>query len=743
MKDLLLRTIYSVLGVCLILSVSNAQSSLRSEVRISDPVKAPSQQNATALSNYTQQHRRFVKGPDDVFANSFRSQRLSAADGGPADNFGTSVAVDGNIAIIGAPFDDVGPNVDQGSAYIFVRNGSTWDLQAQLNASDGSAGDQFGISVGISGDTAIIGADGSHFSRGSAYIFVRRGTSWSQQSHLTASDGLQADHFGWSVAISLESVVIGAYGDDIGSQVDRGSAYVFARSGKDWSQQAHLFGVYDRPRDYFGYSVGISADTVIVGVFLADVGMNVNQGSAYIFARNGTTWSQWAYLTAPDGAAGDRFGTSVAIHKGTAIVGAFFHADGANIAQGAAYIFVRNDPVWEEQAKLTATDGAASDYFGNSVSIDCDNAVVGAFLADIRTVADQGAAYIFTRSGTAWKQTNKLATPYSSANGNFGNSVSFSGDTALIGFPGDTVGASSSQGSALVYDLASGTRKARFDFDGDGESDIAVFRPGDNTWYINYSSNGEFYPKKWGQAGDYLMPGDFDGDGKTDIAVWREIADQDYSYCFILNSSSNTVRTEQFGQQWDVLTVGDWDGDGIDDPAVYHDSATGSQSYFYYRGSLNDPNGNITTLQWGMSGDRPVMGDYDGDGKQDAAVFRPSTGLWYILQSSDAQVRYESWGLATDKFVTADYDGDGKTDLAVYRDGIWYIRRSSDGQMSYAGFGLSTDLPVPADYDGDGKADVAVFRDGMWYMMRSSDNQFAAQHWGLSGDKPVPAAYLP
>ena len=277
-----------------------------------------------------------------------------------------------------------------------------------------------------------------------------------------------------------------------------------------------------------------------------------------------------------------------------------------------------------------------------------------------------------------------------------------------------------------------------FDFDGDGKSDISVFRASDRNWYLNRSSQG-FAAVQWGLASDKLAPADFDGDGKTDVAVWREGSLADF---YVLNSADNTVRVEQFGQTGDALTVGDWDGDGKADPAVYRDSAVGSQSYFYYRGSNNNPNRNVTYLPWGTTGDKPQLGDFDNDGKADAAVFRPSNATWYIRQSSDSLVRYENWGLATDKFVPADYDGDGKTDLAVFRNGTWYIRNSSNNQTQYINFGIGADIPVPADYDGDGKADVAVFRNGTWYLLQSTSG-VSIQQFGLANDKPVPAAFIP
>jgi hypothetical protein len=167
------------------------------------------------------------------------------------------------------------------------------------------------------------------------------------------------------------------------------------------------------------------------------------------------------------------------------------------------------------------------------------------------------------------------------------------------------------------------------DFDGDGKADASVFRASDQNWYINRSTAG-LAVIQWGIATDKLTPADFDGDDKADIAVWRAGAPNVASF-YILQSSTNTVRIELFGQTGDdPMVIGDWDGDGKADPSVYRNSAVGSQSYFYYRGSLNNPNGNVTYVPFGTAGDVAMRGDFDGDGKIDAAVFRPSTSIWYI-----------------------------------------------------------------------------------------------------------------
>jgi len=274
-----------------------------------------------------------------------------------------------------------------------------------------------------------------------------------------------------------------------------------------------------------------------------------------------------------------------------------------------------------------------------------------------------------------------------------------------------------------------------YDFDGDGKSDLSVFRPAENNWYINRSSNNQFYGAQLGLSTDKLAPADFDGDGKSDIAVWRESEGRFY----ILQSSNNSVRVENFGLSGDVLTVGDYDGDGKADLSTYRE---GSQSYFFYRGSLNNPNNNITYLPWGTSGDKAVRGDFDGDGKLDAAVFRPSNNTWYIRQSADNQVVYRTLGLSTDKRVSGDFDGDGKTDICVFRDGVWYILQSSNNQITYRNWGTNTDTLVAGDYDGDGKTDVAVWRSGIYYILSSSNSAANYQYFGASGDQPIAAAFV-
>ena len=292
--------------------------------------------------------------------------KLLASDGRQGDQFGYSVCVDGDTALIGARGDDN----NSGSVYVFIRNGTTWIQQAKLTVtSDGAA--NFGSSVSLEGNTALISASFDNKNHGSAYVFTRTGTTWTQEAKLLASDGASMDFFGWSVSLSGDTALVGAgYG-----------AYVFTRTGTAWTQEAKLLA-----SEIDGYSnlyVSLYDNIALIGT---------SEGVAYVLTRTGTTWTLQQQLLASDSAS--RFGCSVSLSGGTALIGALA-ANGNEGSSGASYVFIRSGVTWAQQAKLVASDGAAGDYFGASVSLDRNTALIGAsFWLKANT-----SAYVFTKSG--------------------------------------------------------------------------------------------------------------------------------------------------------------------------------------------------------------------------------------------------------------------------------------------------------------------------------------------------------
>ena len=327
-----------------------------------------------------------------------QQQKLIASDGAAGDWFGQSVSISGDLVIVGAQQDDDKGN-RSGSAYIFERDGTGWVQQQKLLAADGAAGDRFGRSVSISGDFAIVGApqdDDKGDGSGSAYIFKWNGASWVQQQKLLAADGAAGDRFGPSVSISGDLAIVGAPDDDDKGRRS-GSAYIFKRDGTSWVQQQKLLAADGAAIAFFGTSVSISGDLAIVGADEA--------GSAYIFKWDGPSWVQQQKLLAADGAAGDGFGVSVSISGDLTIVGAHYDDDNGEWT-GSAYIFKWDGTSWIEQQKLLASDGAAGDRFGVSVSISGDLAVVGAYWDDDACPGDidcdSGSAYLLNLPGNTY-----------------------------------------------------------------------------------------------------------------------------------------------------------------------------------------------------------------------------------------------------------------------------------------------------------------------------------------------------
>jgi hypothetical protein len=419
---------------------------------------------------------------------------LKASNCGFGDHFGAAVAISGDTLVVGAHSERssaAGVNGDQtdnsalasGAAYVFVRSGGVWTQQAYLKASNPGPFDLFGVSVAVGNDTVVVGAssessnatgvngddaDNSASGAGAAYVFVRSGGVWSQQAYLKASNTEANDHFGASVAISGDTVAVGAYWEDSsatgvnGDQTNNsgwgsGAAYVFVRSGGMWSQQAYLKPSSGQFDTLFGYSLALSGETLVVGAYQEDT-LAVDAGAAYVFVRSGDIWSQEAHLQASHPDALDYFGFSVAVSGDTAVIGARWEDSNAtglngneadNSAQdsGAAFVFARSGGVWSQYAYLKASNADAGDRFSQSVAVSGETVVVGALAEDSNATGVNGnqANNSALSSGAAYVFTVPRPVVYCPAG------VSANGCTATIGWSGSP---SVSSTSGFTIDVA-------------------------------------------------------------------------------------------------------------------------------------------------------------------------------------------------------------------------------------------------------------------------------------------------
>ena len=356
-----------------------------------------------------------------------QTAKFIASDGGVGHNFGQSVSLSGNIAIVGS-YLGVGHNVLTGAAYVLEKDESTghWNETAKLVASDGLAFDLFGQSVSVSGNTAIVGAHFAGVNRdgtGAVYVFEKDSVSglWGETAILTASDGILGDNFGLSVSISENIAIIGSLS---------GSAYIFEKNNStgSWEEKAKLKGSDGVSNERFGYSVSVSENIAIVGAYLSD--------SAYVFEKVGVagTWNETAKLTASDGTAGENFGWGVSISGNIVIVGSSEDGD-SGTGTGSAYIFEKDGSTgfWNETAKLTNSDEAVTDLFGYSVSVSGNIVIVGAILDD-GNEENSGSAFVFEKDASTgyWNETAILTASDGATNDFFGWSVSVSGDEAIV-----------------------------------------------------------------------------------------------------------------------------------------------------------------------------------------------------------------------------------------------------------------------------------------------------------------------
>ena len=375
-------------------------------------------------------------------------QKVSSDDGATDDQFGWSVIFAGTTAFVSAPNTTVGSNAGQGAVYVFTKSNGTWTQSQKLTADDGAAGDAFGISVALSGSTVIIGAPNTNTFQGAAYVFTESGGSWSQVQKLTADDGTQFNQFGWSIAIQGDLAMVGSISATVGQNSSQGAVYMFSQSGGSWTQTQKFSSDDGVSGDSFGWSIALDGDTALIGTGFVTVNGNEFQGAAYFFDGSTGTWTQTQKVTASNGAAFDFFGLAVVLVDDEALIG----ADGAGSDEfsneGAAYAFTNSGGTWSETQQLLADDGQSSDSFGESLAFDGNTALVGAPGVN----NSQGAAYVFDFSGGTFTQVKKLAASDGGEGDLFGWSAAFADNTALIGAYQATVGKNVRQGAAYFFE---------------------------------------------------------------------------------------------------------------------------------------------------------------------------------------------------------------------------------------------------------------------------------------------------
>ena len=440
---------------------------------------------------------------------------IKASNAESDDRFGDVIALSGDTLVVGAPYEDSAATgidgsqtngaTDSGAVYVFVRSGSTWTQQAYIKANNSEAGDQFGYSVAIFGDTLIVGApyedsapgdiipSNSLTNAGAAYVFIREAGVWSQQAMLKAANAEANDIFGGAVTIGQSRALVGASGEDSNGSGPTnndasaaGAAYVFLRTSGVWAQEAYLKASNAEANDEFGHGLALGFDSAVVSAPTEDsnaTGVNGNQsnndaedaGAAYVFQRSGPNWSQQAYLKASNTEANDWFGYGVGLNGTTVAVSAPREDSNAtgiggnqndNTADnaGAVYLFVRPAGVWQQQAYLKASNSDPEDYFGWRIALGIDTLLISSPLESSGATGvdgdesdnsqnSTGAGYFFQRVAGVWSQTSYLKASNSEADDYFGSSLALSGSTVVVGAygeDGDGVGDENNNDEALA-----------------------------------------------------------------------------------------------------------------------------------------------------------------------------------------------------------------------------------------------------------------------------------------------------
>lgn len=389
-----------------------------------------------------------------VAVDSFATQDIIIADDGKAgDYFGYSAAIDGTTVLIGANKADVDGVIDTGAAYVYVLGDTGWNQQAKLVAQPAFADDGLGGNVALTNDVAMLGVmrrDDKGKDSGAVVSYDREENVWKQNQIFTAHDAKPGDAFGQSIALTESHLIIGApRSDALG--VDSGAAYIYKKESNIWRFQTKITASDGVVGDLFGISVAIDGDTILVGADLHDEKAE-DAGAVYVYVMDDDTWKQEAKLMASDGGETDIFGVRVALSENTALISARRDdTEELGADAGSAYIFVRDSSTWTQQAKLTSPDGLDDDRFGRGVALNGNIAIISAMNHDANG-SNTGAVYVYMKGSSGWRYTSKFSAKSSMSDDKFGWNVGLSNGVAVIATPNyDAKGQES--GAVFIQDL--------------------------------------------------------------------------------------------------------------------------------------------------------------------------------------------------------------------------------------------------------------------------------------------------
>jgi hypothetical protein len=394
-----------------------------------------------------------------VAVNSFAAQDIITADDGKAgDYFGFSAAIDGATVLIGANRADVDGVINTGAAYVYVLSENGWYQQAKLVAQPSFANDGLGGNVALNNDVAMLGVmrrDDKGKDSGAVVSFERKSNTWKQNQIFTAPDAKPGDAFGQSIGLTENHLIIGAPRNDA-LAVDSGAAYLYKRESGTWRYQTKITASDGAAGDLFGISVAIDGNTILVGADLHDEKAQ-DAGAVYVYVLEDNKWKQEAKLMASDGGKTDIFGVRVALSENTALVSARRDdIDELGIDAGSAYIFVRDDGTWTQQAKLTSPDGLADDRFGRGVALQGDTAIISAMQHDA-IGRNTGALYVYKKDASSWCYTAKFVAKSSMPDDKFGWNVGLSNSVAVVATPNHDANGQES-GAVFIQALTSNTK---------------------------------------------------------------------------------------------------------------------------------------------------------------------------------------------------------------------------------------------------------------------------------------------